>query len=179
MSYITDTWKRKPISKKFFWIFLWKINYFSNEIFDFLSSPFFNQHEPLQWRISWLVRINKNDNGNFPHNIFSSMTSVTSESVWSSMIAARQLSTTYYTLSTCLTDYLHRYFSQTTPSTIDVTSSLFHNLDEMLHSPQEQSKLLDEYSNIIQNILKWVQNTLRLKIRHLTYASQIHCFSKG
>ncbi|CAM2717276.1 unnamed protein product [Rotaria socialis] len=83
------------------------------------------------------------------------MASISSETIWSSMINARQLSITYYTLSTCLTDLLHRYveISQTNK----ISSSLFHNLDQTLFSsvtPSNQSKLSDEYSNILVNILK-------------------------
>lgn len=93
-------------------------------------------------------------------HFISQMASTSSVPIWSSMIAARQLSMTYYTLSTCLTDFLHRYFatsSSQTTTTITLSSSLFHNLDETFFSSSNstnQSKLLDDYSNIIQNILK-------------------------
>jgi hypothetical protein len=73
------------------------------------------------------------------------------------MIAARQLSITYYTLSTCLTDLLHRYFEISSSSqTNNLSSSLFHNLDQTLFSSSttNPSTLFDEYSNILQNILK-------------------------
>ena len=73
------------------------------------------------------------------------------------MIAARQLSMTYYTLSTCLTDFLHRYFAMPSSEMTILSSSLFHNLDETLFSSvtsANQSKLLDDYSNVLQNILK-------------------------
>ncbi|CAF3341923.1 unnamed protein product [Rotaria socialis] len=91
------------------------------------------------------------------------MASISSETIWSSMINARQLSITYYTLSTCLTDLLHRYveISQTNK----ISSSLFHNLDQTLFSsvtPSNQSKLSDEYSNILVNILK--KNTIHTNI---------------
>ncbi|CAF4426646.1 unnamed protein product, partial [Rotaria magnacalcarata] len=83
------------------------------------------------------------------------MVSISSETIWSSMINARQLSITYYTLSTCLTDLLHRYLKIS--QTNKISSSLFHNLDQTLFSssvtPSNQSKLLDEYSNILVNIL--------------------------
>jgi hypothetical protein len=85
------------------------------------------------------------------------MASVSSETIWSSMIAARQLSVTYYTLSTCLTDLLHRYFEISSSQTNSTSSSVFHNLDQTLFSSitsTNQSKLLDEYSNVLQNILK-------------------------
>ncbi|CAF1090227.1 unnamed protein product [Rotaria sp. Silwood1] len=97
------------------------------------------------------------------------MTSVSSETIWSSMIAARQLSMTYYTLSTCLTDFLHRYVEislSSSPQTNNISSSLFHNLDKTLFSSSltttNQSQLLDEYSNILLNILK--QNSLHTNI---------------
>lgn len=85
------------------------------------------------------------------------MSAPSSETIWSSMIAARQLSVTYYTLSTCLTDLLHRYFEITSSQTNSISSSLFHNLDQTLFSSNtstNQSNLLNEYSNILQNILK-------------------------
>lgn len=86
------------------------------------------------------------------------MASIQSETIWLSMIAARQLSTTYYTLSTCLTDLLHRYLEMTSSENNSIPSSLFHDLDQTLFSSNNtsinQSKLLDEYSNILQNILK-------------------------
>ncbi|CAF2463107.1 unnamed protein product [Rotaria sp. Silwood2] len=105
------------------------------------------------------------------------MASVSSETIWSSMIAARQLSITYYTLSTCLTDFLHRYVemssSSSSPQTNNISSSLFHNLDKTLFTSSitsiNQSQLLDEYSNILLNILKQssihtniIQNVRRL-----------------
>ncbi|CAF1219977.1 unnamed protein product [Adineta steineri] len=92
------------------------------------------------------------------------MTSVPSETIWSSMIAARQLSLNYYTLSTCLTDLLHRYIEISSSSqNNNVSSSLFHNLDRTLFSTTTNpSKLSDEYSNIIHNILK--QNSLHTNI---------------
>jgi hypothetical protein len=71
------------------------------------------------------------------------------------MIAARQLSVTYYTLSTCLTDLLHRYLEISSSQDNNISSSLFHNLDQTLFSSSiNQSKILDEYSNVLQNILK-------------------------
>jgi len=85
------------------------------------------------------------------------------------MIAARQLSTTYYTLSTCLTDLLHRYFEISSSQTNSISSSLFHNLEQTLFSSNTsttQSKLLDEYSNILQNILKWVKQNKMFYFTH-------------
>ncbi len=81
------------------------------------------------------------------------MALVSSETIWSSMIASRQLSINYYTLSTCLTDLLHRYFEISSSQT---NNSLFHNLDQTLFSSSttNPSTLFDEYSNILQNILK-------------------------
>lgn len=74
------------------------------------------------------------------------------------MLAARQLSVTYYTLSTCLTDLLHRYIEITSSQNNKISSSLFYSLDQTLFSssitPANQSKLLDDYSNILVNILK-------------------------
>jgi hypothetical protein len=89
------------------------------------------------------------------------MTSVSSETIWSTMIAARQLSSTYYTISTCLTDILHRYCEISLSQTNNLSSSLFNNLNQILSSSSasstnliDQSKLLAEYSNVLQNILK-------------------------
>jgi hypothetical protein len=71
---------------------------------------------------------------------------MTSEIIWSKMLAARQLSSNYFTILTCLTDILHRY-SQ--------TSSVFNNLSQTLFSSSvNQIKLINDYSNILQNILK-------------------------
>ena len=90
------------------------------------------------------------------------MALVSSETIWSSMIAARQYSVTYYTLSTCLTDLLHRYFEISSSQSNNLSSSLFHNLEQTLFSSSSTttttttnlSKLSDEYTNILQNILK-------------------------
>ncbi|CAF0752178.1 unnamed protein product [Rotaria sordida] len=96
------------------------------------------------------------------------MASTSNETIWSSMVATRQLSMTYYTLSTCLTDFLHRYIEMSSSSsqTNNISSSLFHNLDKILFSSSvtstNQSQLLDEYSNILLNILK--QNSLHTNI---------------
>jgi hypothetical protein len=63
------------------------------------------------------------------------------------MINTRQISSNYYTILTCLTDILHRYSQN---------SSIFQNLSQTLYSSSSinQIKLLDDYSNILQNILK-------------------------
>ncbi|UJR36982.1 hypothetical protein I4U23_029690 [Adineta vaga] len=94
------------------------------------------------------------------------MSTMPSETIWSSMISARQLSATFYTLSTCLTDLLHRYNEiSSSQSNKILSSTLFHNLDQTLFSTvpsTNSSKLFDEYSNILQNILK--QNSLHTNI---------------
>lgn len=100
-----------------------------------------------------------------PWTLYYNMASLPSrESIWSSMLAARQLSVTYYTLSTCLTDLLHRYIEITSSQNNKISSSLFYSLDQTLFSssitPANQSKLLDDYSNILVNILKWVKQNV-------------------
>ncbi|CAF1289946.1 unnamed protein product [Adineta ricciae] len=92
------------------------------------------------------------------------MSTMPSESIWSSMIAARQLSVTFYTLSTCLTDLLHRYSeSALSQANKTLSSTLLHNLDQTLFSTtSNSSKLFDEYSNVVQNILK--QNSLHTNV---------------
>lgn len=94
------------------------------------------------------------------------MTSIASESIWSTMIAARQLSATYYTISTCLTDILHRYCDMISRENNDVSSSLLNNLYQTLFASSnlsinlsDQAKLLAEYANVLQTILKWVHLT--------------------
>jgi len=89
------------------------------------------------------------------------MTSTASENVWSTMIAVRQLSTTYYTISTCLADILHRYCEIITSTEHDVSSSLLNNLHQTLFSSSstsnklnDQSRLLGEYAQILQTILQ-------------------------
>ncbi|CAF0949123.1 unnamed protein product [Adineta ricciae] len=92
------------------------------------------------------------------------MSTTPNESIWSSMIAARQLSVTFYTLSTCLTDLLHRYNeSALSQANKTLSSALLHNLDQTLFSTSSNSsKLFDEYSNILQNTLK--QNSLHTNV---------------
>ncbi|CAF3191853.1 unnamed protein product [Rotaria sp. Silwood2] len=79
---------------------------------------------------------------------------MTSENIWSRLITARQLSSNYYIISTCITDILYRYSQN---------SSIFDNLSQALFSSSvDQIKLLNDYSNILQNILK--QNSLHTNI---------------
>ena len=89
------------------------------------------------------------------------MASTASETVWSTMIAVRQLSTTYYTISTCLADILHRYREMITSGEHDVSSPLLNNLHQTLFSPpstsnklNDQSRLLAEYANVLHTILQ-------------------------
>ncbi|CAF3332429.1 unnamed protein product [Rotaria socialis] len=79
----------------------------------------------------------------------------TSENIWSTFITTRQISSNYYTISTCLTDLLHR---------CSLNSTLFYNLSQTLFSSSsiDQIKLLNDYSNIIKTILK--QNPLHTNI---------------
>jgi hypothetical protein len=71
---------------------------------------------------------------------------MTSENIWSKVLAVRQLSSNYFTILTCLTDILHRYSQN---------SSIFNNLSQTLFSSSiDQIKLLNDYSNILQNIFK-------------------------
>ncbi|CAF1205201.1 unnamed protein product [Rotaria sordida] len=72
---------------------------------------------------------------------------MTSENIWSRLISTRQLSSNYYIISTCLTDILYRCSSR--------NLSIFHNLSQTLFSSSiDQIKLLNDYTNILQNILK-------------------------
>ncbi|CAF2091277.1 unnamed protein product [Rotaria magnacalcarata] len=79
----------------------------------------------------------------------------TSENIWSTFITTRQISSDYYTISTCLTDLLHR---------CSLNSTVFNNLSQTLFSSSsiDQIKLLNDYSNIVKTILK--QNSLRTNI---------------
>ncbi|CAF1169299.1 unnamed protein product [Rotaria sordida] len=80
---------------------------------------------------------------------------MTSENIWSRLISTRQLSSNYYIISTCLTDILYRCSSR--------NLSIFHNLSQTLFSSSiDQIKLLNDYTNILQNILK--QNSLHTNI---------------
>ncbi|CAF1616575.1 unnamed protein product [Rotaria magnacalcarata] len=71
----------------------------------------------------------------------------TSENIWSTFITTRQISSDYYTISTCLTDLLHR---------CSLNSTVFNNLSQTLFSSSsiDQIKLLNDYSNIVKTILK-------------------------
>ena len=84
------------------------------------------------------------------------------ETIWSSMIAARQLSVTYCTISTCLTDLLRRYYERISNKSTDQPLSLLNGLYRTLFtsiSPStdklnHQAKLLAEYASILQTILQ-------------------------
>ncbi|CAF1057149.1 unnamed protein product [Rotaria sp. Silwood1] len=79
---------------------------------------------------------------------------MTSENIWSRLNTARKISSNLYIIATCLSDILYRYSRN---------SSIFDNLSQALFSSSiDQIKLLNDYSNILQNILK--QNSLHTNI---------------
>ncbi|CAF1184476.1 unnamed protein product [Rotaria sordida] len=79
---------------------------------------------------------------------------MTGGNIWSRFITARQLTSNYYIISTYLTDILYCYSRN---------SSIFNNLSQTLFSSSiDQIKLLNDYSNILQNILNHI-HTLNAK----------------
>ncbi|CAF1082455.1 unnamed protein product [Rotaria sordida] len=79
---------------------------------------------------------------------------MTGGNIWSRFITARQLTSNYYIISTYLTDILYCYSR---------TPSIFNNLSQTLFSSSiDQIKLLNDYSNILQNILNHI-HTLNAK----------------
>lgn len=89
-------------------------------------------------------------------------TKTENESIWSKLKSIRQLSATYFTISTCLSDVLHRYSEQTPTENNDCSSSSLDSLRRTLFSSptsisdesHSSTELLADYSKNLQNALQ-------------------------